>query len=334
MMGFKLPKRRLNAQGAERTVGFELEYGNVPLQTVANLIQELYGGVIHWENRFSIVVKKTSLGDFTLMFDARLLHEKTYQIPLKKLNIDISTIPLGDSTLEVELENVLASVASVLVPYEIGAPPVPLSQLHQLEKLREGLFRHNAKGTKAFPTNAFATHINAEMPDGEPETLLAYLQAFQILYPWMLRSMDIDLARRISPYIDPFPAEYTEKILQPDYKPGLERLMDDYHAYNPDRNRPLDMYPLFAWLRKDKVAAFDDIGKVKPRPTFHFRLPNSQMEEADWSLEKVWNSWVTVEDLAAEPEKLATLSQEYRKMRKNMVLGFKQKWADQTEKWV
>ncbi|WP_236612874.1 amidoligase family protein [Cesiribacter andamanensis] len=322
------------SQGKERTVGFELEYGNVPLDKVATLIQQLFGGTIRWENRFSALVEDTRLGTFTLMFDARLLHEKTYQKPLKKLNIDISTIQLGDSNLEIEVENVLASMASMLVPYEIGTPPVPITRLHELEALREALFKNNAKGTKAFPTNAFATHINPEMPDHEPGTLLRYLQAFQLLYPWMLRSMEIDLARRISPYIDPFPTEYTHKLLQPGYQPSLDQLIDDYHQDNPDRNRPLDLYPLFAWLRREKVATFEDIGKVKPRPTLHFRLPNSQMEEADWSLEKVWNSWVKVENLAADPQKLASLSQEYLRMRKNVVLGFKQKWADHTEKWV
>lgn len=315
-------------------MGFELEFGNVPLQETSQIIQKLYGGEVKWKNRFSLVVENTRLGEFELVFDARLLHEKTYQKPFRKMNIDMSSIQLGEYNLEAEVENVLASVASILVPYEIGTPPVAITQLQQLEPLREALFLHNAKGTKAFLTNAFATHINPEAPDTSVETLLGYIRAFLLLYPWMLRNLEIDLARRITPYIDPFPTEYADKVLPMSYQPDLVQLIEDYHAHNPDRNRPLDMYPIFSWLAKDRVEGYADIGKLTPRPTFHFRLPNSQMEEEDWSLEKVWNSWVKVEDLAADEDKLNRLGQEYLRMRKDIMIGFKNKWANHTEKWI
>lgn len=317
-----------------RTVGFEIEFGNVPMERTVAIILELYGGEVERKNRFFQKVVNTSLGDFSIEMDARMLTEKSYLKPLQLLNIDISKIQMGDSSLESELENMLEDVVSTVVPYEVGAPPIPITELHQLERLRESLFRHEAKGTFAFPTNIYGTHINPEAPDLEATTLLAYLRAFLLLYPWMRRAMDIDLARRISPYINPFPAAYADMILHQGYKPDLDELMDDYNEYNPDRNRPLDLYPIFAHLRKEKVENYDDVGKVSARPTFHYRLPNSQIEEEDWLLEKEWNTWVKIDNLAADADKLRQLSKDYLNMRKDTFIGFGRKWAKQTEKWL
>lgn len=333
-MAFNLPKRTHTQEGEVRKVGFELEFGNVPIARTVAIICELYGGKVERENRFLQKVVNTSLGDFSIEMDASMLTEKSYLKPLQMLNIDLSTIQMGSSSLESELENMLEEVVSTIVPYEIGMPPLPITELHKLESLREALFKHEAKGTFAFPTNIYGTHINPEAPDTEPGTLLCYLRAFLLLYPWMRRSMEVDIARRISPYINPFPSAYADLILQPAYRPSLEQLMDDYNEYNPDRNRPLDMYPIFAHLRKEKVEEYEDVGKVKARPTFHYRLPNSQIEEEDWTLEKEWNAWVKIDDLAADSDKVRELCKEYLSLRKETFIGFGNKWAKQTEKWL
>lgn len=333
-MAFELPKRIHNQAGAVRKVGFELEFGNVSIEDAVKIIQSLYGGEVKKEQRFYQSVVNTSLGDFSIEIDARLLTEKAYLKPLQRLNIDISKIQMGASTLETELERMLEGVVSTVVPYEIGTPPVPLTELHQLERLRESLFRHQAKGTRAFPTNIFATHLNPEAPDTSAETLLAYLRAFLLFYPWMLRSTEVAFSRRMSPYINPFPQAYADLILAPAYQPSLSKLIDDYHTYNPDRNRPLDMYPLFAYLMEEQVKKYTDVGKLTKRPTFHYRLPNSQIEEEDWSLEKVWNSWVRIENLAADQAKLSTLAAEYLNLKKDTIIGFGNKWAKKTEKWL
>lgn len=333
-MAFELPKRVHNPEGAVRKVGFELEFGNVPIDTTVAIIIDLYGGEVARENRFLQKVVNTSLGDFTIEMDARMLTEKAYLKPLQLLNIDLSKVQMGGSSMEAEMENLLENLVSTVVPYEVATPPVPITELHQLELLRESLFRHEAKGTFAFPTNIFGTHINPEAPDMQATTLLNYLRAFLLLYPWMRRAMEIDLARRISPYINPFPAAYADLILHQAYKPDLELLIEDYHEYNPDRNRPLDMYPIFAHLRKEQVANFDDVGKVSSRPTFHYRLPNCQIEEEDWLLEKEWNTWVRIDNLAAEPDKIKELSKEYLNMRKETFIGFGNRWAKQTERWL
>ena len=58
------------------------------------------------------------------------------------------------------------------------------------------------------------------------------------------------------------------------------------------------MLPLFAWIDEDRVRTTIDDPRIKPRPTFHYRLPNAQVSDSLWSLAEDWNRWVVVETLA------------------------------------
>jgi hypothetical protein len=333
-MDFKQLPVPYTESGALRRVGFELEYTNLGIDESARLVQQLYGGDIVKEHRFAQQVVGTRLGDFGLEFDLTLLTEKKYKQLFDKLDINLQEIKVGERTLEDTVETALESVVGKIFPYEISTPPVPCTELAELEPLRQALFEHKAKGTEAFPTNAFGTHINAELPATDAATILRYLRAIVLLHPWLLEAGNTDLARRLSPFIDPYPEEYAELILAAQYEPELEQLIDDYHRYNPDRNRPLDMYPLFAALRPEQINGYSDVGKVKPRPTFHYRLPNSSVSEPGWTLAQEWNHWVVLEELANDPDRIAYMSVEYLHLRRDMLVGFESKWAKCTAQWL
>ena len=333
-MQFQQPPELYNQEGKMRTVGFELEFADVDVDESVRIIHELYGGEVEREHRFKQKVKGTSLGDFTVMIDLRLLHEKGYQKVLEKFNINLKDIKWGENDLEYEVESTMENLIRKLIPYEITSPPVPLDKLQELEKLRKSLYEHHATGTKSFPTNAFAIHINPEIPATDTETILRYMRAFFLLYPWIFRESEIDMARRVSTFISPFPSKYAELVIRPSYKPSIETLIEDYHIYNPDRNRPLDMYPLFASVLKEKVDTYQDIGKVNARPTFHYRLPNSLINQPEWSLANEWNGWVHIEKLASDPERLEKMTKEYLELSQSTLIGFESKWTKQTDKWV
>ncbi len=333
-MEFKQPPIIYNEQGEVRKAGFELEYANLGIEDSARLIQELYGGELRVEHRFSQEIIGTSLGDFSIEIDLRLLNEKGYKKHLQKFNINLQDYQVGNNTLEFEVESILEGLASTLIPYEITTPPLPITEIYKLEPLRLALFEHHAEGTKHALLNAFATHINPEVPSKQPQSILSYIRAFLLLYPWMLKKLEIDIARRTTAFINPFPARYIEMVLNPAYNPDLEKLIEDYHEFNPDRNRPLDMYPLFAALRKEKIDSYHDIGKVNPRETFHYRLPNSLIDSPDWSLAREWNNWVIIEELAYDPEKIEQLSRNYLDLRHDTIIGFDYKWIKQTDKWL
>ena len=76
-----------------------------------------------------------------------------------------------------------------------------------------------------------------------------------VLYDWLVDVSDIDVSRKLSAFIDPFPIEYRALVTSPDYAPDLDRLIGDYLDANPTRNRALDMLPMFAHLRRKEVLA-------------------------------------------------------------------------------
>ncbi len=333
-MKFKHPPVRYNETGALRKVGFELEYTNVSIDASAQLIQQLYGGTIRKENRFKQEVKDTRLGDFIVEFDLALLSEKRYKKVFETFHVHLEDVKIGNGTLEDEVEETLSNLVGKVFPNEIACPPVACTQLEEIEKLREALYKLHAEGTQSFLTNAFGTHINIEAPSLDTGTLLTYLRAFLLLYPWLLEEGRTDLARKISPFIDPYPDAYTELVLNPSYKPNLEVFIQDYHTYNPDRNRPLDMYPILAFLKKDMLHQYTKLGKVKARNAFHYRLPNSSIAQPDWSLAQEWNIWVRVEELAGDREKIAQLSEEYLSLKAHTLIGFDSKWVKRTKQWL
>ena len=50
---------------------------------------------------------------------------------------------------------------------------------------------------------------------------------------------------------------------------------------------------------------------VSARPTFHYRLPNSEVDDPDWSLARAWSGWIQVERLAADSHRLDEMSRLY-----------------------
>ena len=126
---------------------------------------------------------------------------------------------VGLLSAEAEVEKLLESVATLILPYEISAPPVVFADFPKIDELRKELHLYQAKGTKSAMLYAFATHINPELPVVNVPTILNYLRAFFLLYPWVYEKSEIDLARRVTTFINPFPEDYIDLVLNEDYNP-------------------------------------------------------------------------------------------------------------------
>ncbi len=323
-----------NGKGEERKVGYEIEYGNVDVSTTASLIQKLYGGDILPKHRFFHKVENTRLGDFTVTIDLSWLSEKKYNNLFARLNLDLNTLSIGDVAVAKEVEDLMENIAVKVVPYEIVAPPIAVSRLPELEELRFMLYEQAAEGTRSFLTNAFGTHINVEIPDEEPSTLVNYLRAFILLYPWIVREADIDLARSLTKFINPFPEKYGIMIMDENYHPDLKNLILDYNEHNPSRDRPLDMYPVFKYLNHEYTDQFEGTGQINPRPTFHYRLPNSLVGQSDWSLAREWNTWIVVERLVQSDQLMKRWMKEYTNQFHPLKFNFKKQWLEHTHKTI
>lgn len=321
-MAYKLPPAKVNPQGKVRTVGFEIEFAGLGIQQSAEIIASLYGGEIQKNHRHHVEVTDTEFGDFRIELDARVLRKMAQEDVFDTSELDLEEKPFRKS-----LEKIVDKLAMSVVPVEIVMPPVAINELHILERLREALQKNKAEGTGASFVHAFGMHINIETPDLEVTTLRKYLQAFMLLYPWLHKKLDIDISRRISPFVDPFPEKYVRKIMDTDYQPDVNQLISDYIQYNPTRNRPLDMMPIFGMLNNKLIEPVMEGEKNDPRPTFHYRLPNSRVDDEDWRFEDEWNCWLAVETLVNDIEMLRKLSRLYLVRDRDTLVSFRKKWA-------
>lgn len=305
-MTFNMPPTLRNNAGEIRKVGFELEFSGVELLDVAQDVASLFGGSVERQSNYVYKVSDTCFGEFTLEVDASQLKSEKYKAFLQEVGIDL------DHTTLNSLDSLLLKIASVAVPFELVMPPVPLNSLHELSKLESMLRKRAARGTRDSLLYAFAMQFNPELPSFEPSEIVDHLRAFFVLQHWLELEMDIDISRRLSPFIDSFPEAYVRKVLHRDYKPELPQLIDDYLRYNPTRNRPLDMTCVFAHLDYSRVMKrVEEPHLVKPRPTFHFRMPDCRIDEPSWSMALEWNRWVNVEQLAADKVELRKVCDAY-----------------------
>lgn len=324
-MSFKpLPQARRH-DGSPRRVGVEMEYAGLKIDEAALLLQETLGGHREPVNRFRQKVKETRLGDFNLELDVQVLRNETYEKYLRDLGLDVRRYDIKK-----EVDWFLERMTTLFLPYELVSPPLHLESLPELENIREVFYKHKAKGTSSSPVYAFGLHFNIETPQEDVSVWLRYMRAFLLLYPWLHRLMRIDLTRQATPWIDRFPPEYIERLLDRSYRPTAEEFMEDYCDQNPTRNRPLDFYSIFAQVFGSDHPRIQALELVKPRPAFHYRLPNCDIDNPQWRLATEWNRWVMVEQLAQDEERLQTWSQRYLDMSREAWFGFNDKWI----KWL
>jgi hypothetical protein len=315
------PARQHNAKGELRRVGLELEIGHLPLESVLELVQRSMGGRVEQASPAQGKVADTPLGSFAVELDSRALKERAYLRPLAMVGLE------PESSVSQLIESSVVRVSRELVPIEVVTPPIPWDRLHELDPLWTSLRDAGAEDTHASVLYAFGLHLNPEVPDFEARTIAGYLQAFLLLEPWLVAATEVDLSRRIAPYIRPFPAEYRQLILAPDYEPDLETLIAHYLEHNPTRNRPLDLMPLFVHAtHADYSARMEDWALVKPRPTFHYRLPNSEIQRPNWSPAVDWNRWIAVERLASTPELLPAMLVDWTQMAEGSEAPPNQAW--------
>ena len=282
--------------GELRRVGVEIELNGLPLERLAQLTAEVLQLKVATDGRYQYRLSGDPAGDWLAEVDFRLLKEMGQQ--------QYQAGEWGDEVRQ-RLENLLHRVAEPFVPLELVSPPLPLSRLGDIETLNKVLREAGAQGSSKQLLNAFGLQFNPEMPALDVDTIRRYLQAFLCLYDWLHQRAQTDFARRVTPYIDPFPRDYIQRVLSADYRPDLATLINDYLHWNPTRNRPLDLLPLFTELDPKRVRATTDDPLIKARPTLHYRMPDCQIHRTDWSPALAWNDWCQVEFLAADEPRLA-----------------------------
>lgn len=315
-----------NAQGDTRRVGVEIEMSGIGLHRLAEVSAGVLGLRCDQSSRYQYHLKGDPAGDWVAEVDFRILKEMGEQ-----------SYREGDWEDDVRhgLETMLQRVSEPFVPLELVGPPIPLHRLPVFDGLTDALRQAGATGSSANLWNAFGLQFNPEVPSEDAGVIVRYLKAFFCLFDWLIERANVDLVRRLSPFTDPFPAKYVRKVLAADYAPSQAQLIDDYLLDNPTRNRALDMLPLFTHLDEARVRAVIDDPLVKPRPTFHYRLPNSEIHEPGWGIGSAWDDWCQVERLACAPERLAACCKAYSHLLERPWEKWTQDWAKRVEdEWL
>lgn len=318
-MAFKTPPLTTTEDGEVRCVGFEIEFTGLTIGNVTQIMQNVFGGELEQKSAVEYVLQTSDYGKFKAELDWEYL---------KNAALDAKVNDDGHEKIDF-----LHKVASSVVPLEIVSPPFPLDQLHKLDEVIPALREAGAKGTDDSVVAAFGVHINPELPSLDVQTIHCYLKAFGLLQWWLNEAHDVNLARKISPYIQLYSEEYVTLLLNKTYQ-DIDQLIDDYLTHNPSRNRALDMLPLFAFINEQKVSSVITDSKVNQRPTFHYRLPDCLIENDSWSFATSWNIWHWVEVLATDSESLNSLSKQYQDMQLPLVGVKRGEWVKEVNQWI
>ncbi len=316
---YALPPVVVREDGGTRRVGFELEFSGISLDETAQAVCSALQGRPGAQTAAERTVTVDGLGEFHVELDWDFLKRKASEY---------ERFAEGTEWLEQ-----LTRAAALLVPVEVVCPPIPVTDLAVLEALVTALRGSGAMGTEDSLIAAYGIHINTEIPKLDAATLFAYLRAFALLQWWLMDTSKIDPARRVSPYIDPFSEAYLSRVLSRS-DATLDDIFDDYLAYNPSRNRALDMLPLLAEIDEERVRRAVDDPRIKARPTFHYRLPNSLIDRADWSLAAAWNSWCVVEQLAVRHEDLDRLAARFLATDRPLIGHNRGEWVRSIDRWL
>lgn len=317
MTATRMPPWKTNAAGELRRVGVEIEMNSIGIDKLAATVADLLGLSTSAKGRYERALGGDPAGEWEVEVDFRLLKQ------------------WGRDDEKNAAEDALNWLAEPWVPLELVSPPLPLDRLDDVERIIVALRAAGAKGTSDALTNAFGMQLNPEVPAEDAETLLRYLKAYVCLQDWLFERAHVDVARRATPYVDPFPIPYAKTLVAPGYAPDLATMIDEYLAENPTRNRALDLMPLFAHLDAPRVRRTTDDPLIKARPTFHYRLPNSEIHRPDWRFADAWDDWLEVERLAADDARLAACCRRYSEFLNRPLDRWLSDWSKEVaERWL
>lgn len=277
-------------RGGRRPVGVEIEFGGLDADRAAGAVRRRFGGGLRRSGAHRLYVDDTELGTFKVELDWDWVHTAG-----------------NHGRFVHKAKELLGDIGREVVPTEVVTPPMPAGRLPEIDSLVGDLARLGAEGTRSGLLYGFGLHLNPSLgpADLAVDPIRRVLQAYLLEAPALRAAIDVPPMRSLLPFVEPFPPRYVDRVLEPDYAPSLERLIDDYLRFNPTRNRELDLLPLFAELDRERVWRSAPDPHVSARPTFHWRLPNADIENPEWTVTAQWSRWLRVEEAALDGDGLA-----------------------------
>ncbi len=279
--------------GVPRRVGVEIEMAGLTERQVAAVVTEAIGGTLVEESSYEVAVQGSELGELKCYLDTK--YRKGKQHALSRLGLELGR---------------------EVIPVELVTEPLAPASLPKLEALRETLLRAGAIGSRDGPLLSFGLHLNVEVAGNDPADWRPVLTAFALLEDWLRFSDPIDGSRRLLPFVNSYPRAFVRALLELEQDASRDEIIDLYLRETPTRNRSLDMLPFFAHLDPALSSRTPvDLGSVSARPTYHYRLPDSRIDEPAWRIAYEWNRWVLVERAAQDGALLCELARRWASAR-------------------
>ncbi|MCC5992224.1 MAG: amidoligase family protein [Rhodobacteraceae bacterium] len=270
------------AASAARRVGVEVEFAGLGVAQAADVIARGYGGRRAEEDAREITLNDTALGDVRVELDIALKQHWAE---------DLAAQLLGD-----------------LIPVEVVTQPLAQSDLPRVERLIKTLVASGAVGTGEKLAYGFGIHFNVELSADDGAALVATTRAYALCEDWLRHADPLDPARRILPFVAPFPSGLVAHLAQAKGW-GPRDLARAIVVHAPSRHFGLDVLPALQHRCPDALAGVPDDHLKGARPAFHYRLPEARLDEDGWSLSYEWNRWVLIEHVATERDLLAALAE-------------------------
>ncbi len=294
----------LKADGSHRRVGVEIELGALDESRVTGILCEVLGGEAEKIAGKGWKIRGSQLGDIRVYLDSRYLNDDDQR----------------------RLAQVMRNLARSVVPVEIVTDPILPEDIAILDRAVARLREEGATGTASGVFLGFGVHFNPEVTGESLGDILPVVTAYALMEDHLRTVANIDLSRRALPFVDPYPRNLVD-ALAADRPQTVTDLIDTYLKLAASRNYSLDMLCLFAYLDEARVGAVMDMTAISPRPTYHFRLPDCRIDEADWSLSLEWNRWVLVEHVAHDTRLLNRLKHAWRDHRASLTT-VRGNWAE------
>lgn len=278
-----LPEPR-NEKGEIRRVGVEVEFSGLTEREAAKAFAAACGATAHQKSEDAWICKTERFGDCAIYLDSRWASKVSRKVGPKRL-----------------------AVLRGLVPVELVTEPILPLDLPKLDAALDALRQAGATGSRDGLTKGFGVHLNIEIAAGDVAGLARVLTAYALLEEMVRADAEIDISRRILPFVDPYPAGLPD-ALAGKLPASTAELALTYLDHTTSRNHGLDMLPILAELEPGAVhGALGPDSAVSARPAYHFRLPDCRIDEPGWTLRPDWERWRLVEQVAASDDALGAL---------------------------
>lgn len=267
---------RDRADGTTRRIGIELEFAGVDEDAAARILADVTRGQVVRRDDRTWAIETSLLGTCETYLDTRFRDD------------------VAGLAGEVGLD-----LARLIVPVELVTAPFDPAHMPTFDKVIAALREKGAAGSRQGVLLGFGVHLNVEIADDTVDHLWRVTTSFALLEPYLRQTTGIDVSRRVLPFVQPYPDALVDDLSGSE-PADLSEFIETYLKHAPSRNHGLDLLPVMAHLAPDQVMdRITDGTATKPRPAFHFRMPDCRIDEVDWSIAVPWSAWIATERLAA-----------------------------------